>query len=64
MEVKLNKEVDVEVTQADFLAYEEVRQEGLYNMLDSNARMLTGLDKDVYMAIIKHYGTFAKKWLQ
>ena len=42
-------------TEDDFRAYEEVRQGGVFNMLDRRARVLSGLDRDTYMAVLKQY---------
>ena len=35
--------------------FEEVRQEGKYNMFIPNARLLTGLDDDEYSFCMKNY---------
>lgn len=43
------------ITRSQFRSYERVRQVGHYNMLDSRARALTGLDKDMYMQVLKNY---------
>jgi len=48
-------------TKEQFWAYEEVRREGRFNMFDKNARLLSGLSKDVYFAVIKNYTQLAKK---
>jgi len=51
------------VTETDFLAYERVREEGLFNMLTPEAREMTGLDYDTYVEIISNYGELAKQYL-
>lgn len=35
--------------------YESVRKEGAFNMFDSRARELTGLEKEDYYFIVKNY---------
>ena len=52
----------MEVSENQFNAYERVRKEGQYNMFDPNARMLTGLDKETYIAIIKDYDNLSNKY--
>ena len=37
--------------------YEAVRVEGRFNMLDPNARALTGLTRDEYRYCLTHYTT-------
>ena len=37
------------------IQYEEVKQKGLYNMLDKRARILTGLTEKDYNYILKNY---------
>lgn len=39
----------------DFAAYEEVRVEGRFNMLDPRARSLTGLSRDDYVFVMENY---------
>lgn len=39
----------------DWEAYEEVRQEGEFNMLDPTARAMTGLERDEYSFCMKNY---------
>ena len=36
-------------------SYERVRQKGRYNMLDQNARLLTGLTAEEYSYCMTHY---------
>ena len=50
----------MEVTEAQFRAYTKVQSGGKYNMFDPNARMLTGLDKNTYLAIMKNYSELTK----
>ena len=45
---------------ADFKAYDEVRQEGMYNMLSPQAQQLTGLDRDSYMFVLRNYAELAQ----
>lgn len=39
----------------DWKAYESVRAVGLYNMFDSRARALTGLNRDDYFFVMKNF---------
>ena len=43
------------VTKEDFEAFEYVRQEGMYNMLSPDAILMSGLDKNTYLEIVKNY---------
>ena len=54
----LNYEKDSKATlvsQEDFQRYETVRASGRYNMLTEEARIVAGLDKATYRAIIVNY---------
>lgn len=46
------------VTKEQFKAYRKVQEEGKYNMFDSRAIKATGLDKETYFEIIKHYNKY------
>jgi len=39
----------------DWRSYERVRKSGKYNMLDADARRATGLDRNEYVFVLKHY---------
>ena len=39
----------------NFRRYEEVREEGLYNMFDPRARELTGLSEKDYIFVMNNY---------
>ena len=45
----------------DWRDYEDVRQEGKYNMYDPNARILTGLNPHAYIYCMKYYDTLQKQ---
>jgi hypothetical protein len=62
MKFKTTKEVDVEVTRDDFFDYVEVQEEGLFNMFDPQARALTDLSKEVWVAIMSNYDELAKEY--
>ncbi len=47
---------------SDLFSYEVVRQQGKYNMLDPNARELTGLSKERYIYIIENYSELMQKY--
>ena len=44
----------------DFKTYDEVRQEGRYNMMSPQAQQLTGLDRDRYMFVLRNYVELAQ----
>jgi len=50
------------ITKCQFEKYLKVQSEGKYNMLDSKAVEESGLQKDVYMAILKNYDIFMKEY--
>ena len=52
----------IEVTKKNWKAYRRVQDSGLYNMLSPDAVRLSGLDKDTYFAIVKHYDTYYEKF--
>lgn len=39
----------------NWIRFERVRQSGLYNMFDSNARLSTGLSKEEYTFVLRNY---------
>lgn len=49
-------------TREEFEAYEEVRREGRFNMYGPNARLLTGLSRDCYRAVMSNYSELMKKY--
>ena len=51
-----------EITKDDFIAYEEVRRGGQWNMFSPQAREATGLERDVYSGIINRYSELMRKW--
>lgn len=50
------------ITQEDFIRYEQVREEGHYNMFDTRAIDKTGLSKVKYYAIVLDYDKYASQW--
>ena len=52
----------LEITREQFEGYKEVQNSGRYNMFDPNARMLTELDKNTYLSIMKNYDELSKKY--
>jgi len=38
-----------------WMAYEEVRASGLFNMFDPNARISTGLAREEFLFVMKNY---------
>lgn len=51
-----------EVTAKDFSAYVCVQRSGRWNMYDPRAREATGLSREKYLYIIKHYSELAEKF--
>ena len=53
----------MEITKQEFEAYEEVRAGGLTNMFDVPVvEMISGLDRDKIIAIMKQYGQLEKQY--
>lgn len=50
------------VTKEDFEAFEEVREEGMYNMMSPNAILMSGLDKSTYLEILSNYSELKEKF--
>ena len=50
------------VTREDFEAFEEVREEGMYNMMSPNAILMSGLDKSTYLEILQNYSELKEKF--
>jgi hypothetical protein len=51
-----------EISLDDFLAYRDVQMMGNYNMFDPNARLATGLERNIYAGIISNYQKLADKY--
>lgn len=53
-----------DITREEFMAYEEVRQGGFYNMITQGrmAAEAAGLEMWVYLAIIKNYAFLKQKF--
>ncbi len=47
------------ITKKEWNAYRKVQVDGQFNMLMPQAQQATGLDKETYSYIIKHYGVLA-----
>ena len=50
----------MEITKEQFEEYEKVRQSGVFNMLDPDARLLTSLSKGEWIEIITNYNKYSK----
>ena len=50
------------VTAKEFKSYLEVQVSGVYNMFSQDAIDATGLDKETYMYLLKHYGQLVEKY--
>jgi len=53
-----------DITGEEFKAYENVRSQGLYNMLDPAARELSGLDRYTYFGVMEHYTELAALYIK
>ncbi len=58
-----DKNID-DITVEDFLAFEQVRRYGRWNMFDPMAKKSTGLDSDTYFGVIQHYNELKEKYKQ
>ena len=54
MKMKASKE--------QFQAYRRVQDSGAYNMFTPDAILSTGLDKETYFEIVKHYSDYKKEY--
>ena len=52
------------VTKEDFEAFEEVKQSNMVNMFHPDARMMSGLSKSKFIAIMKDYDYLKNKFEQ
>ena len=52
----------VKVSEKEFIAYLQVQQSGVYNMLDNEAIKATGLSKAQYMDILLNYSKYYKQF--
>lgn len=50
------------ITYEQFMEYEECRLEGLYNMFDQRARLMTSLSGDRWYTIMKNYEELSKRF--
>ena len=48
------------ISKEQFDSYEDTRLSGCYNMFSRQARDETGLSKDDYIFVMKHYNTLVK----
>ena len=63
-ELKVKDEfATINVSEDDFLEYEDIRQSGLYNMFDPRAREMSELSRSTWVAIITHYDTLHKMYI-
>ena len=51
-----------DITKDDWKAYRTVQDSGLHNMFSPEAIRESGLDKDVYLTIIKNYTALEDKY--
>ena len=51
-----------EITKEMFEEYKSIQEEGLYNMLDPQARELSSLDRRQWYAIISNYKKLEEKF--
>ena len=60
LKVKVEKIEEVKVDSIDFENFVAVQISGKYNMFSPQARMETGLSKDVYFAIMQNFDELEK----
>ena len=53
---------EITITEEQWEAYRDVQDSGLYNMFSPDAIRSSGLDKDTYLVIIKHYDELYEKF--
>ena len=58
----MTQEMKMTITRDDFMAFDDVRRSGEYNMLDPNARMSAGLSKEKWIEIIRQYEQYENKY--
>lgn len=51
-----------DISEEEFERYEDTRRRGRFNMFDSNARLLTGLSKEIYFGVMEHYTALSEKF--
>ena len=51
-----------DITRSEWEAYRTVQDSGLYNMMSPNAVRSSGLDRDIYFAIIERYDELYEKF--
>ena len=52
----------MKASKEDFKAYRRVQNSGDFNMFTPDAILSTGLDKETYFDIIKHYSDYKKEY--
>ena len=52
----------MKASKEQFKAYRRVQNSGDYNMFTPDAILSTGLDKETYFDIIKHYAEYREKY--
>mgnify|MGYP003149123786 CR=1 FL=1 len=52
----------MKATKEQFQAYRRVQDSGAFNMYTPDAILSTGLDKETYFDIIKHYSEYSEKY--
>lgn len=53
-----------QITAEEFAAYTSIQASGAFNMLDSRAIAASGLDPEIYIAIITNYSYLSEKFRQ
>ena len=52
----------MKASKKQFKSYTRVQSSGVYNMFSPDAILATGLDKETYFDIIKHYAEYREKY--
>ena len=52
----------MKATKEQFKKYRKVQNSGAFNMFTPDAILSTGLDKETYFEIVKHYSDYKKEY--
>ena len=58
----MKRRMKMKASKEQFKAYRRVQDSGAYNMFTPDAILSTGLDKETYFDIIKHYSEYKKEY--
>ena len=65
MKIEIQTTKEIEITKEDFIKYENCRESGITNMFDiKNVEIITKLNRDKIITIMKNYNILAKNFLK